>query len=157
MAKKKRKGSRKGRRSGRRVSGMKVHPAVKTTLMAAAGAAAGGLLGVFGNQALKTGFPTMPPWAGGAGLVAAGVALPLFLTPSPFIWGAAAGLAATGAIFAANESFISLPGISGMPMAQYRPGYINQTVGRPPHRMPRARMGNLSGNNQTVVGAIYDN
>jgi hypothetical protein len=152
----KRKSKKKGSTRRRRVSG--VHPAMKMALEAVAGAAGGAIVATFANQAIKTSFTAAPAWAGGALCLVAGAALPLFVgrKESPIVNGAAAGLAAMGAVFMMNETFISLPGISGVPgvaMPGQKPGYINQTVGK----MPRGRVGNLSGAGSAIVGAILEN
>lgn len=131
--------------------------------MLVGGAGLGAIAGVFINQAIKTSFTTAPSWAGGGACVVAGGALPLFVKPSPFIMGISAGLAGVGAVFATNETFISMPGISGIPASSMgiqgqRPGYINQAVGRMPRNMPPARrMGNLSGSKTMAIGSLFDN
>jgi hypothetical protein len=130
-----------------------IHPVMKTALEAVGGAVAGGVLATFANQAIKTSFPSMPSWIGGGVCVAAGAALPFFVKGSPLALGFGAGLAGTGAVFAVNETFLSLPGVSGVPIMPGNPGYINQTVGRVPPR----RVGNLSGNRQAVIAGIFDN
>jgi len=161
---KRRKGSRKkkGSHRGRRVGA--VHPAVMQTIEAAGGAALGAIAGVFINQAVKTSFTTAPTWTGGAICLVAGAATPLFVKPSPLIGGIACGLAGIGGVFLLNESFLSLPGISGMPMPDYarmtpRPGYVNQAVAgmRPGIMNNRRTMGNLSGNRTLAIGKIFDN
>jgi hypothetical protein len=113
MAKKKKKKSGSHHRR-RRVSG--VHPAMMTTIEAAGGAALGAVAGAFVNQAIKTSFTGAPAWTGGAVCLAAGAVTPFFVKPTALIAGIAAGLAGIGGVFMLNESFISLPGISGMPM-----------------------------------------
>ncbi len=161
MAKKRKK--RSGARHSRRRVGA-VHPVIMQTLEVVGGAALGAIAGVFVNQAIKTSFTTAPTWAGGAACIALGGGLPLFVKGSPVVNGAAAGLAGVGAVFAVNETFLSLPGVSGMPMNQAmlqngKPGYVNQTVGRlnrsttPPMR----RIGNLSGNRTMAIGSLFDN
>lgn len=157
----KRKKSRKtGRRTRRRMSG--VHPVIMQTLEVVGGAGLGAIAGVFINQAIKSSFATAPAWSGAAVNVALGAAMPLFVKPTPFVMGAAAGLAGTGVMFGLNETFISLPGISGLPggspAGNPRPGYINTTVGRRPTRAmpPGGRVGNLSGNTM-AIGSLFDN
>lgn len=156
MAKKKKKS---GTRRRRRMSG--VHPVIMQTLEVVGGAALGAIAGVFVNQAVKTSFTTAPAWAGGGACLLLGGGLPLFVKNSPLVNGAAAGLAGVGAVFAVNETFLSLPGVSGMPAGELpngRPGYVSQTVGRPPiNRMaPTRRVGNLSGKTM-AVGMLFDN
>jgi hypothetical protein len=148
----KKKGSKKTHRR-RRVSG--VHPLLKNSLMAVAGAVAGGVAGVFVNQTVKTSFATMPAYTGGALCVLAAGAVLAFAKPSPLITGAAAGLAAAGGIFAVNETFLSLPGISGVPGMPIpgRTNGLNMTVGR----MPRRVGGTFSGNGSATVAGIMEN
>jgi hypothetical protein len=138
-------------RRRRRIHG--IHPVMKNVLMGIGGAAAGGVLATFANQAIKTSFPTMPGWTGGGVCIAAGAAVPLFVKNSPLAMGFGAGLAGAGAIFAVNETFLSLPGVSGVPIMPGNPGYITHTVGRTPPK----RVGNFSGNQQAVINGIYDN
>jgi hypothetical protein len=136
-----------------------------TTIEAAGGAALGAVAGAFVNQAIKTSFTGAPAWTGGAVCLAAGAVTPFFVKPTALIAGIAAGLAGIGGVFMLNESFISLPGISGMPMPDYararpRPGYVNQAVAgnRPGVFIPgRRTMGNLSGNKTLAIGRVFDN
>jgi len=164
MAKRKKAKRKSGGHRRRRVGA--VHPAIMQTIEAAGGAALGAVAGVFVNQAIKTSFTTAPMWTGGAVCLAAGASIPLFVKPNPLIMGVSAGLAGIGGVFMLNESFLSLPGISGMPMPAYarttpRPGYVNQSVAgpaRPGTFIPgRKTMGNLSGNRTLAIGKIFDN
>lgn len=142
----------------RKVSG--VHPIIAQTGMMLAGAALGGLAGVFGNQAIKSSFTTAPTWVGGAVVAAIGGGLPLFVKPSPFIMGVSGGMMATGAVFAVNETFISLPGIAGIPanmMPTQGQGYLNKTVGGNYRNIPNGLIGNLSGNMSRTVAGILNN
>lgn len=150
MARKKKKKTHH-RRRGRRVSG--VHPAIMQTGIMLAGAGAGALTGVFAYQALKTSVTSAPAVALGLGIAAAGAAIPLFVKPSPFVMGAAAGMAGMGLVFTINEAGLSLPGISGVGT-----GYVTKTVGYlnqnkyPPRMIGGA--GNLSGNGSRTIGKI---
>lgn len=171
MARKKRSKKRKGTHRRRRVGA--IHPAIKQTFEMVAGAALGAGGAVMINQFIKSSFTGMPGWLGGAAGVAVGGGLPMFLKPSPLVTGVAAGLAGMGAIFAVNETFLSLPGISGVPMmaTPARPGYINQTVGRVQRYLGpkqsshmgnmsgnrRLAVGNLSGKSHMAIGSIFDN
>lgn len=151
MAKKK-KGAKKTHRR-RRVSG--VHPHLKTALMTVGGAVAGAGVGAFVNQAVKTSFTTMPAYTGGAVCILAAGGVLSFVKPSPLVTGFACGLAGAGGLFAINETFLSLPGISGVPGMPIpaRTNGINQTVGR----MPRRVSGTFSGNHSAVVAGIMEN
>lgn len=160
MARKKH-GKKKGTRRRRRVSG--IHPGLAQTGMMVLGAGVGAIAGVFANQAIKSSFMTMPGWIGGGAAVAAGAAISLFAPPTPLMTGIAVGLMGSGAIFATNETFLSLPGISGVPQGvpNARPGggFMNQSVGNY-NGVPQNFIGNLSGDNGKViagVGALYRN
>lgn len=149
---KKKKGTHRRRR---RVSG--IHPGLAQAGMMIAGAGVGAIAEVFINQAVKTSFPTMPSWIGGGAGVAAGGALILFAPEHPFVTGAAIGLAGAGAIFATNETFISLPGISGIPKgvpnAMPGKGFLSQSVGNY-NGIPQNFIGNMSGENGKVIGQM---
>lgn len=159
MATKKR-GRKKGSTHRRRRARMHgVSPALAQTGMLLLGAAAGGILGTFVNQAVKGAFTSLPPAAIGIGMAAIGGILPMFVKPSPLVMGAAAGFAAVGIVFAANESFISLPGIAGVPMGlpNARPGYMNKAVGYAPGLLQQRQMGSFSGNTRKAVAGILYN
>ena len=144
------------RRRGHRMHG--VHPALAQTAAMILGAGVGAIAGAFANQSIKTSFTTAPAYVGGAVDVAAGAAIVAFAPPSPFMTGLGAGLMGIGAVFATNETFLSLPGISGMPFGvpNAGPGYLNRTVAD--YRgIPANRVGNLSGSNGQVVAGLYRN
>jgi hypothetical protein len=152
MATKKRKSKKRRVGSHRRRRRMgAVHPAIADAGMMLAGAGLGALSAVFINQAVKTSFTTAPGYVGGLVPAVMGAALPMFVKPSPFVLGAAAGAAGAGIIFIANETFISLPGISGVPAM---PGYINKTIGVYPNA-PRIG-GSFSGNASKTIGKIIN-
>lgn len=139
-----------------------VHPAIMQTGIMLAGAGVGAIAGVFAYQALKTSVTSAPPVALAGGIAIVGGLIPLFVKPSPFVMGAAAGMAGTGIVFAVNEAGLSLPGISGTPMGvpSARPGYVNTTVGYIDRGYPPRTVGgggNLSGNLQSVVAGILRN
>ena len=164
-----RKRKKRGKSTGgrrRRVSG--VHPVIMQTATMVAGAAVGAIAGVFVNQAIKSSFTTMPTWIGGGVAIVIGGALPLFVKNSPFIQGAAGGLVGAGTIFATNETVLSLPGVSGVPLSMKSPstsmgnGFLNRTVGAyrgiPANRIgAKNRMGNLSGEGSSIVAGILSN
>lgn len=133
------------------------------------GGIAGGGVETFINQAVKTALPTAPTWMGGAAGVAGGVATLLFAPEEPFFDGAAIGLITMGGVFALNETFLSLPGISGIPkgvpnaVPGQRPGYLKHAVNGSLKDSVGSyngipKMGNLS-NADTVgaVGTLYRN
>lgn len=154
MAKKKK--TKKGtvRRHRRHRMGA-VHPALKQTGMLLLGAGIGAIGGAFVNQAVKTSFTTAPAYIGGGACVAIGAGTIMFAPPTPLVTGIGAGLMGVGAVFATNETFLSLPGIAGMPSDQMNmgPGYLNRTVAG--YRgIPKNRIGNFSGNGQHVIAGI---
>jgi hypothetical protein len=138
-----------------------VSPALMDTGMRLAGAAVGAIGEVFLNQAVKTSFTTMPTYTGGAVGVIAGIGGFVFGGKSPFIQGTAFGLASVGLVFVVNETFLSLPGISGTPMgvpnARPNAGFLSNPVAG--YRgIPRSAVGSLSGGvAQNSIGALYRN
>jgi hypothetical protein len=124
-----------------------------------AGAAVGAIAEVFVNQAVKTSFTTMPTFTGGAVGVLAGFGGLAFGGDSPFVKGAAIGLMAMGAALVVNETFLSLPGISGTPQgvpnARAIPGnYLSNAVAGYRGITRNPGMGNMSGDNGRPVGAL---
>jgi len=164
MARKKSKTkSRKGGRR-RRVAG--VHPAIADTGMMLLGAAVGGVVATFGAQGIKSAAPTMPAWLGGGVMAVLGASVPLFTKATPLVTGVALGAAGVGTALAINETFLSLPGIAGVPAnsglqnAQNRGGYFSRSVGTAGYRGIPRRMGipgTFSGNGKATVGAIISN
>lgn len=155
MAKKK-KGPRRKTHRRRRVGA--VHPAIMQAGEMLLGAGIGAVAAVFANQAIKTSFATAPAWLGGGLCAGAGAALPLFVKPTPLITGLAGGMIGMGVVFATNETFISLPGIAGVPtgLPGAAPGYMTRTVGNYAG-VPPNRIGNMSGAEASVIGAIFSN
>jgi hypothetical protein len=152
-----------GARRRRRISG--TNPLLMEVGMTLLGAGVGGVAAVFINQAVKTSFTTMPTYTGGAVCVAGGAGGMVFGGKNPFIKGASVGMMAMGSALVVNETFLSLPGISGIPQgvpnARAIPGnYLSNSVAgyRGINRNPG--MGNFSGNNGKAVagmGALYRN
>src|ERR1700691_899501 len=98
------------RRRRHRVSG------IKDTAMKAATVIAGAIGGAFIKQALTTAVPSLSasaPWAPGAILIVGGAFLPSVIK-GPMGQGLSDGLIAFGGLSAVNESFISIPGVSGI-------------------------------------------
>lgn len=131
--------------------------------MMLAGAAAGAVVATFGAQGIKSAATTMPAWVGGGVMAAIGAAVPLFTKMTPFTTGAAMGCAGVGAAMAINETFISLPGIAGVPAnsgltnAQNKSGYFSKSVGTAGYKGLPKTMGNFSGNGSATVGAVLSN
>ena len=103
----------------------------------------------------------MPAWTPAAALIAAGIGIPMVAKNNAMAAGIASGLAAAGFLFLLNETFLSLPGISGLPKS-YNPGArliyrnvqkVQRSVGAP------GFMDNpINGvKDLNVLGALYDN
>lgn len=130
--------------------------------------AAGAVVGTFVNAGIKKMFTTLPPWAAGVGTAAVGIAAPKFIR-NPMVADLATGVMAAGALFALNESFISLPGIAGIGAVPkgltYRAtpklqksvsgrGNLSGKTGYDPGFMDKV----ISGQRDLMtVGALYDN
>lgn len=162
MAHKKAKKHRVGtRRRRRRVSG--VSPLLMDTGLTLIGAGLGAVGEIFVNQLVKTNAPSMPAWLGGGLGIAAGVAGIVFSGKNPFFQGASIGLAGMGTVFVVNETFLSLPGISGTPQgvpnARPIPGnYLSMPVAGYRGISPN-NIGTLSAGGPGVnsVGNLYRN
>jgi hypothetical protein len=160
MAHKKAKKHKVGaRRRRRRIHG--ISPALMDAGMKFLGVGLGAVGEVFINSAVKTNLPSLPTWSGGGVGVAAGLAGFAFAGKSAFFQGLAGGLAGMGAVFVMNETFLSLPGISGTPQgvpnARAIPGnYISTPVGY--RAISKNNVGNLSnGPSSNAVGNLYRN
>jgi len=119
--------------------------------------AAGAAGATFINSTAKKSFTSLPTWSGGIASVGLGVLLPRFVR-NPLAVDVAAGLIAGGALFALNESFLSLPGIAGLGAVPKNMAYRNtpklqNSVGAPGY------MDNAVGGERDlmVVGALFDN
>jgi hypothetical protein len=131
-----------------------------------AGLAAGAAGGFFLNQALKTAFSSLPTFVPGLALVAGGVFVDKTMgKKGPLLSGIGDGLTAAGALIALNETFISLPGISGVGFVtsesgNYKgpallravgaPGFMNNQIGA------IRDLANVAGGSGRM-GAIFDN
>ena len=85
------------------------------------GVGVGGVAAAFGVQAANTAWPTLQPAVAPAGIAVLGIALPHFVKGSGPIkslaMGMGDGLMALGLIMTANQTFLSVPGISGLAMS----------------------------------------
>lgn len=137
---------------------VKVHPALMQTLTFIGGAGIGAAGAAFANQALKTAFPKAPLWVAGVVEAGAAGAAAVMMEQTPFMMGLEAGFGGMGIAFALNETFISLPGISGIPQnAANTPGYISKTVNGYYRTTPPRTLGNFSGGNAHAVNGLYTN
>jgi hypothetical protein len=139
----------------------------------AAALVAGGLAGMFANQALKTAFTSLPLWAPGAAILAGGVVVKKMAKSNDMMASLGDGLVVSGGLITLNETFLSVPGVSGAnigfvtnydrdmklkPSIQRQvgaPGFMDKSIGTirdvavisgPKRSVPSAR-----------VGGIYDN
>lgn len=153
MAKRK-KGRKKSHRR-RRVGA--VHPGIMNTLTAAGGIVAGAVGAAFVNSAIKKSLATAPTFTGGAVAIAAGIALPYFVKGNQIVANVGTGMIAAGGLFILNETVLSIPGVTGLPvmpgMNNARPGFASRVVGNT--RMRRRVGGSLD--TLQVVGALMDN
>lgn len=164
MAKGKKKKKRvSGVRRRRRVSGMS--PVLADVGMKLLGAGLGAGAAIVANQFVKSSFTSMPAYLGGAAGIVLGVGGLVFGGKSSFVDGASVGAIGMGAVFVVNETFLSLPGISGIPMgvpnARPIPGnYISNSVAGYRGFNMNPGVGNLSGGSgRSVAGmaGIYRN
>jgi hypothetical protein len=89
---------------------------IKDTLMSVGSVVAGAAAGAFIKQALTTALPSISsstPWLPGVIVLAGGAFLPKAIK-GPMGQGLGDGLIAFGGLSALNESFISIPGVSGL-------------------------------------------
>lgn len=135
-----------------------VHPKLMQALEFLGGAGIGAAAAAFGKQAISSAFKTAPLWVAGAVEVGAAGAAVLMMPQTPFVMGLEAGFGGMGVAFVLNETFISLPGISGMPqgLPNATPGYISNTVAG--YRgIPSGRVGSFSGDAGHAVNGLYTN
>jgi len=134
---------------------------ITAVLTKVAATAAGAVAGVYINNMIKTSFSSsasnsLPSWTGGAVLIAAGAILPR-VVKAPIMSDVADGLTAAGAIFVLNETFLNLPGISGV---GYMPHTMRSTpkLNAPTIGAPGFMDKTVSGTRDlAVIGALYDN
>jgi hypothetical protein len=129
------------------------------------GIVAGAAGGMFINQALKTAFTSLPTFAPGAVVLVGGVFVEKSMARKSLLMaGVADGLIAAGGLIVLNETFISLPGISGVGFvvnadAAYKKnpalmkavgasGFMDNSIGN---------VRDLATVAGPMVGAIYDN
>ena len=138
---------------------VKVHPALMHTITFMAGAGLGAAGAAFAKQAITSAFSKAPLWVAGVVEAAAAGAAAMMTQQTPFMMGVEAGFGGTGLAFALNETFISLPGISGMPQGvpNATPGYISKTVNGYYRNTPPRTLGNFSGGGAHAVNGLYTN
>jgi hypothetical protein len=85
-----------------------------------AGAVAGAFVIQAGNTALAG--QTLPAWVIPAGVAGVGAVLPLVAKKNALAEDFGMGMLAVGGLFTLNETFLSVPGISGLAFANNSPG-----------------------------------
>jgi hypothetical protein len=131
---------------------------ISDTLMNAAGVVGGAAVGMFVNQALKTAFTTLPTWAPGVAILAGGAVLPIFVKGNPIVSAAACGLIAAGGLITLNETFLSVPGISGVGAVPRRLVYRNSPKVQRSVGAPGFMDNPINGmKDMNTIGALYDN
>lgn len=151
MAKKKHHKKTHRRRRSHRMGG------VSDILTKIGGIGIGAVGAVFINAAVKKSLPTIPAWVGGAAGVVAGVVIPMIAKNNKLADYASAGAAGMGFVFVLNETFLSLPGISGVatqPMFRGA-GFVNTSVGYAAPGVLNETIGGVK--DLAVIGALYDN
>jgi hypothetical protein len=121
--------------------------AITDIILRVVGVGVGAVGGAFAVQAINTGATSLPAWAAPVGVAAVGVVIPHLIKGSGPMQalgqGVGDGMLAIGAVMTANQTFLSVPGISGLAMSSNAGpqsntirravagpgGYINQTVG----------------------------
>src|SRR5208282_3972974 len=79
----------------------------------AAATVAGAVAGFFANQALKTAFTSLPTWVPGAAIAGGGIVVKKMAKSNLMMSAAGDGLVASGGLILLNETFLSVPGVSG--------------------------------------------
>lgn len=116
----------------RRISGV---GGIGKVLMDTAALVAGAAAGSFVNNAVKTSMATLPAFAPPAVTIAAGLAVEKFAKSNAALANVGTGMVAAGGLFLLNETFLSLPGISGFitnyDLTQKRRPALQNRVGAP--------------------------
>lgn len=137
-----------------RVSGAKE---IEKGIIRLAGVGAGAVGGAFLISMGSTAIPSLPAWAVPAGVAAVGFVLP-YMAKHDVVQAVGDGLLAIGAVETANQTFLSVPGISGMAMSNNSEvgtsniskalgasrmngpqAYINRTVGMSKYEAKKVR------------------
>jgi len=111
-------------RRKRRVSGTKE---IEKAILRLAGVGVGAVGGAFLINAAQTGLAgqNMPLWVVPAGVLAVGFAVPYIAKGNAIAEAVGDGMLAIGAVEVANETFLNVPGVSGLAMSN------NTEVGSP--------------------------
>jgi hypothetical protein len=163
MAKKK---SKKGvhgtrRHKPRRVGAMKPGSIEHFALMVLGGVA-GAAAGAYANQAATTALATAAastPWLPPAIVGAAGTGILVLTKDHPLGEGFGLGMIAVGGVMVLNQTFLNVPGISGMSMdsnAGPESNVIRKSVGNGPKNYIDATVGTM-GRRHRAMGALGTN
>ena len=137
------------------------------TILFAAGVVGGAIVTPFGIQAINTamgsGASAVPGWMVPGGAFATGVVISGVAKNNQLLKGLGAGMAAVGAVMAANEIGLSEPGVSGTAFANNAaPGAtaVSRSVGckvGSPQRFVNNSVGSVSRMEAQAIGALYSN
>jgi hypothetical protein len=124
------------------------------------GVLGGAVLGAYAVQALGTAFgSTTPPFVPPIVVAGAGIIPMAIGRGNPLTDGVGAGMLAVGGIMAANQTFLNVPGISGMSMTSNAPTgspTIRTSIGQGPKAYIDQTVGYMS-SKQRRLGALASN
>jgi hypothetical protein len=126
------------------------------------GAVAGGVAAAFGIQALNTALGSATasaPWLPPALTMGAGGVFAVATKGHALGLGAGLGMAAVGGVMLANQTFLNIPGISGMSMTSNAPAgspVIRKSVGQGPNKYINQTVGRM-GKYHRAMGALGSN
>jgi hypothetical protein len=137
---------------------------VEHFILLGVGAVAGGVAGAYGVQAANTALASTAastPWLPPALVMGLGAGVVVVGKGNAIAEGLGLGMAAVSGVMVANQTFLNVPGISGMGFSSNAPmgtqvirktvgqapgPYINQTVGNAPMKKMRHAVGALASN-----------
>jgi hypothetical protein len=124
------------------------------------GVLGGAVLGAYGVQAITTAVGSSTPPVVAPLIVAAAGVVPMAIGGgNPLTDGVGAGMLAIGGIMAANQTFLNVPGISGMSMTSNAPAgtpVIRTSIGQGPKAYIDQTVGYMS-RKQRTMGAVASN
>jgi len=159
--KKKKKVSGTRRRKSRRVGALKAG-SIEHYALLVVGGIAGGVAAAYANQAATTALSSAAastPWLPPAIVGAAGTGIAVLTKDHPLGLGFGLGMVAVGGVMVANQTFLNVPGISGMSM-QSNAGPANnvlrKAVGQGPKKYLNKTVGMMS-RKEYAMGALGTN
>jgi hypothetical protein len=160
MAHKKSKKKVSGTRRRRRVGAAK--GAIQHFALLGLGALAGGVSAAYLVQAANTGLASVAastPWLPPALVGGAGLGVAVITKSEPMGLGFGLGMAAVSGVMVANQTFLNVPGISGMSMTSNAPpgsATIQKAVGQGPKNYIDQTVGYMSRRHR-AMGALATN